>query len=123
MSPAEDAAFRPTLRAGFGSTNQESASRCPEAIARLVLMPTPQSQGQLRVTSGAYTSPWYQLGKAPTTFVIPFPAPYATGKGVLIVEGNAEHGFLSLTPSAELNLPPKAPFSIPVVWDVNPLCR
>lgn len=86
-------------------------------------MPTPQSQGQLRVTSGAYTSPWYQLPKGPTTFVIPFPAPYEAGKGVLVVEGSAEHGFLSLTPSFALDLPSKTSVTIPVIWNVNPQCR
>ena len=123
MSPEEYAAFRPTWSARFASTNQDPSSRCPEAITRLALISTPQSQGQIRVTSGAYTSPWFPLAKGPMAFTIPFPAPYETGKGVLTVEGNAEHGVLSLTPGMELNFPSATTVSIPVVWTVNPNCR
>ncbi|MCY1554666.1 hypothetical protein D9M68_912520 [compost metagenome] len=56
-------------------------------------------------------------------FTIPFPAPYETGKGVLMVEGNAEHGVLSLSPGMELNFPSATTVNIPVVWNVNPNCR
>ena len=123
MSPAEIAAFQSTMKSGLASTNQNEMSRCPEAIARLALIPTSRSQGQLRVISGAYTSPWFQLANGPSAFVIPFPSPYEAGKGVLIVEGDAAHGLLSLTPGLELNLPLTAPLSVPVVWDVNAHCR
>lgn len=123
MSPEEYAAFRPTLTAGLASTNQEPSSRCPEAIARLTLISTPQSQGQVRITSGTYTSRWYSLAKGPMAFIIPFPAPYETGKGVLVVEGNAEHGVLSLSPGMELNFPSTTTVNIPVVWNINPNCR
>lgn len=123
MSSEEHAAFRPTLTAGLASTNQEPSSRCPEAIARLALVSTPQSQGQIRITSGTYTTPWFTLAKGPMAFTIPFPAPYETGKGVLMVEGNAEHGVLSLTPGMELNFPSTTTVSIPVVWNVNANCR
>lgn len=123
MSPEEYAAFRPTWSARFASTNQDPSSRCPEAIARLALISTPQSQGQVRITSGAYTTPWFPLAKGPMAFTIPYPAPYETGKGVLKVEGNAEHGVLSLTPGMELNFPSATTVSVPVVWTVNPNCR
>lgn len=123
MSDAEFAAFKPTLKPGFGNTNQDASSACPEAIGRMMLIPTSVSQGRLRVISGAYTSAWFQLAKGPLAFVIPFPAPYATGQGVLVIEGDAEHGVLSLVPGLELSLSSSTRLSIPVYWDVNSQCR
>ncbi len=123
MSPEEYAAFRPTWPARSASTNQGPSSRCPEAFTRLALISTPQSQGEIRVTSGAYTTAWFSLAKGPMAFTIPYPAPYEAGKGVLTVEGNAEHGVLSLTPGMELNFPSATTVSVPVVWTVNPNCR
>lgn len=123
MSSQEYAGFRPTLTAGLTSTNQEPSSRCPEAIARLSLMATPQSQGQVRITSGTYTTPWFLLAEGPATFVIPFPAPYESGKGVLKIEGNPQRGVLSLSPGMELNSSTATTVSIPVFWAVNANCR
>ena len=123
MSPEEDAAFRPTVHKGMANTNQEAKSPCPEALARLSLISTAQSQGQIRVTSGTYTSPWYQLAKGPMAFVLPFPAPYQTGKGTLVVEGNGEHGVLALNPGMELNFASATAVTIPVIWDVRSNCR
>lgn len=123
MSSEELAAFMPTMKPGFAGTNQDASSACPEAVARMMLTPTSRSQGQLRIVSGAYTSQWFQLVKGPLAFVIPFPAPYATGQGVLVVEGDAENGVLSLVPGLELNLSSLSRLSIPVYWDVNSQCR
>ena len=122
MTPQEYDAFRPTLLPGLALTNQDKDSPCKEAVARLSLFSTAQSRGQIRITSGAYTTPWYKLAGGPFTFGIPFPAPYLLGQGELMVEGDADHGILALTPGMELNLGSTSTIRIPVVWAVNPNC-
>lgn len=122
MTPQEFDAFQPTFPPGLALTNQDKDSPCKEVIARLSLFSTAQSRGQVRITSGAYTTPWYQLAGGPFTFGIPFPAPYLLGQGELIVEGDADHGILALTPGMELNLGSTSTIRIPVVWAVKPNC-
>jgi hypothetical protein len=51
---------------------------------------------------------------------MPYPAPYGSGAGIYVVEGNAKGAVLGLTPTKILiDLP--GSISIPVVWRaVNP---
>ena len=44
------------------------------------------------------------------------------GQGELMVEGDADHGILALTPGMELNLGSTSTIRIPVVWAVKPNC-
>ena len=46
---------------------------------------------------------------------MPFPAPYGSGAGAFIVEGNAKGALLGLTPAKALSELPGTQ-SIPVVW-------
>ncbi len=123
LSAEELAAVRPTIQQDLPSTNQNASSACPEVIARLSLIPTSGSKGQLRVISGAYTSPWFQLPQGPFSFAIPFPSAYQTGQGMLVIEGNAQRGVLALTPALDLNMPSQTTLSIPVIWEVKPNCK
>jgi hypothetical protein len=52
----------------------------------------------IRIKSGSYFSPAVALASAPVRIAIPYPAPYASGHGVLAVVGSGGPALLSLSP-------------------------
>ncbi len=123
MAPQMLAAFSPTFVPGFEAQNQPANAACPKVAARLTVMPASGAAGAIRVHSGVYTSPWVKVASGPTSFAIPFPAPYVLGKGELVVEGDGRMGLLALTPGFNLDPSYGNYVRIPVVWDVETGCR
>ena len=74
----------------------------------------------IRIRSGSYVSPYFTVTEGMQRVAVPYPAPYGSGVGTIIVEGNAHGAILGLTPTrVMIDLP--AAQSIPVVWrPVNP---
>ena len=69
----------------------------------------------IRIRSGSYISPYFTVTDAMQRIAVPYPAPYGSGVGTFVVEGNATGAILGLTPTRVMvGLPD--PQSIPVVW-------
>jgi hypothetical protein len=92
------------------------ARRCQEPLARVAIWHSAATPGGIvSIISGAYRSPRFALAATATLVAIPFPAPYATGQGLLTVIGEAKDFAISLQPvnmSAEL----KGALPIHVRW-------
>jgi hypothetical protein len=69
----------------------------------------------IRIRSGAYLSPPIAVTPTPRRVAIPYPAPYPTGKGVLIVEGTASGLNVWLTPGQHYTRL-DGPAAISVIW-------
>lgn len=86
-SPAFLARFRP------GST------ACPSPLALVSVARAPGQPPQLiRLHSGGYFSPLFNLAEVPVRVAIPYPSPYQTGHGKLAVMGAAGGAIVTLLP-------------------------
>jgi hypothetical protein len=75
------------------------ARNCSVPLARVTIAKLPTSSGgTVRIRSGSYLSPPFQLTDVPQQVAIPFPGPYPVGAGTLGVEGNATGVVISLRP-------------------------
>jgi hypothetical protein len=70
----------------------------PLAYVRIAKMPG-TAGGPIRIKSGNYLSPPFEMTDAPQQVAIPFPAPYPQGHGTISVEGNATGAVISLSPA------------------------
>jgi hypothetical protein len=99
LSPADIATALPTLDPATSKTAVEDAKACKAPLAWVTLMKRPGSRGGVvRINSGLYLSPPFQLTDAPQRIAIPYPAPYPTGRGVLSLVGDADEVWFHLTP-------------------------
>ena len=73
---------------------------CGRRLASVTLVRAPsQPPGRIRLQSGNYVSPDFELFDTPVRVAIPFPAPYATGHGMISVIGTTTDAVVALTPS------------------------
>jgi hypothetical protein len=120
----EIAAAMPTLDPATAQAAVAEAKSCkaPLALVALVRRPgAPTSRGMAQVRSGEYLSPPFQVTDVPQWIAIPYPAPYAVGRGVLSLVGDASDLWFYLTPGRlieRLN----GSFSINVVWTPGNPC-
>jgi hypothetical protein len=92
----------------------DDARQCKTPLAFVTLSMT-QGSATIRIRSGTYLSPPLILTEAPRRVGIPFPAPYPTGKGVLLIEGQTRGLNVWLSPGRHIEtLNVSEP--IPVVW-------
>ena len=76
-----------------------AARNCTVPLARLTMVKLPGATGgSIRIRSGNYVSPLFQVTDAPQQVAIPFPGPYPLGHGVIGVEGDANGAVISLRP-------------------------
>ena len=100
----------------------EEARQCKTPLASITVQAASGSAPQrIRIRSGTYVSPWLLLSDAPRRMAIPFPAPYLTGKGELIVEEATRPVTLWLTPPRDVG-PQAGSNLIPVVWATTNPC-
>jgi hypothetical protein len=100
----------------------EEARQCKTPLASITVRAAPGSGVQrIRVHSGSYATPWLLLSDAPRRMAIPFPAPYLTGKGELMVEAATQPVTLWLTPAKTVG-PQLGTDRIPVIWATNNPC-
>ncbi len=72
---------------------------CPRRLAWVTMVRAPgQAPGRIRLQSGSYISPVFDLMDTPVRVAIPYPAPYATGHGVISVVGATTQAVVALTP-------------------------
>jgi hypothetical protein len=98
----------------------EEARQCKAPLAVLTVS-ADGAAGAIRVRSGSYLSPAIQLNTAPQRIAIPFPAPYATGKGVLSVEGLGQGVYVWLSPG-QYYTKLEGPAAINVWWTPKSPC-
>jgi len=72
---------------------------CNARLAWVVVMrDRGQPAGRLRLQSGNYLSPVFELGEAPVRIALPFPAPYTSGRGTISVMVTTSDAIVALTP-------------------------
>jgi hypothetical protein len=100
----------------------DDAKHCRVPLAAITIAKgTAQAGGSIRIRSGSYVSPWFNVSEGSQRLAIPYPAPYGAGSGVLVVEGDATGAILGLTPTkVMLDLPTAE--SISVVWRPKSPC-
>ena len=80
-----------------------------------------QAPGRIRLQSGSYISPVFELGDAPVRVALPYPAPYATGHGLIVVVGATTAAVVALTPP--WHVPAQAGVKAQkVTWTPNGIC-
>jgi len=76
------------------------AKNCTVPLAYVRITKRPDAAGGvIRIRSGNYVSPPFQMTDAPQQVAIPYPAPYPTGHGTISIEGNASGALVSLYPT------------------------
>jgi len=99
VAPGEITAAAATLAPGWSAQITAQAKNCSVPMAFVTIGRQTGSQGgTIRLKSGAYVSPPFQVTDAPQRVAIPFPAPYPAGKGLLVVEGEAGGIIISVDP-------------------------
>ncbi len=72
---------------------------CSRRLAWVTVAGSPgQPPGRLRLGSGAYLSPAFDLTDAPVRVALPYPAPYPTGHGTVLVLGTTTDAIVALLP-------------------------
>jgi hypothetical protein len=110
-----------TLTPAAAGALVDDAQRCKIPLASMTIAKGTAAVGStFRIRSGSYVSPYFTVTEAMQRIAMPYPAPYGSGAGTFVVEGNATGAILGLTPTKVLIELPGAQ-SIPVVWRaVNP---
>jgi hypothetical protein len=113
---------RTSLQPDTAGQAVEDARQCKSPLAVLTVQAEHGSGAQqIRIRSGNYVSPSLVLGDAPQRVAIPFPAPYATGKGEFIVEGSTHPVTIWLVPAHTVGSQPGSD-RISVIWATNDPC-
>ena len=118
---AEIAAAAATLTPGWGHEIFAGAKNCVAPMAFITLAAIGDQTATVRIRSGGYLSPRFQIDGSPKRIAIPLPAPYPEGRGVLAVEGDAGSLTVSLAPSWRIETL-KGALSHPVVWKPGKPC-
>jgi hypothetical protein len=109
-----------TLAPGVAAALGEEAKSCKAPLAEVVLKNAPgAAPGLVWIRSGSYVSPPFMLTDAPQRIAIPFPTPYQTGRGVIVVEGANTGATISLYPT---NTVTSARFPINIWWTPGKPC-
>jgi hypothetical protein len=105
-----------TLTPSAAGALVDDAERCKIPLVSMTIAKGTAAVGSIvRIRSGSYVSPYFTVTEAMQRIAVPYPAPYGSGAGTFIVEGNASGAILGLTPTKTLlDLPGTQ--SIPVVW-------
>lgn len=79
---------------------KEHAGSCPRPLAWVTLVSAPgEPPGQVRLRSGRYFSPVFNLSDVPVRVAIPYPSPYETGHGKLTVMDVGGGAVVALLPA------------------------
>jgi hypothetical protein len=120
--PVEDiSAAAATLSPSAAPALVAGAKSCTVPMANLIIYNEAGASGMIRIRSGGYLSPEFQLTNTPQRVAVPFPTPYETGAGVLMVEGNTSGAVVLLSPGWHANSVNGAT-AINVVWTPKKPC-
>lgn len=107
VSPRDFEAALGTIDASAGEIARARKNACANRLASVTIMRAPgQPPGRIRLQSGGYLSPAFELTDMPTRVALPFPAPYAVGQGTIAVLGATTGAVVSLLPA--WHVPPDA---------------
>jgi hypothetical protein len=123
----------PTLAPEQRAQLIEQARRCREPLARVAIwgssalgapaLGAPATTGGIvSIISGGYHSPGFPLTTVPSLVALPFPAPYASGHGELVVVGDTSDFGIALRPP-RVHARLRGTLSIPVWWTPVEGCR
>ena len=88
------------LLARFREQEQGKEGGCRLPLASVSLVSAPgQPPGHIRLISGTYVSPVFEVSAAPVRVAIPFPAPYEIGHGILTAMGDGGSATIALLPA------------------------
>ena len=100
---------------------QEKA--CSVRLASVMIMRSSgEPDGRIRLQSGNYVSPAFALTATPVRIALPYPAPYAAGRGTISVVGTTEDAVVALTPPWHV-LVKESRHTRPVSWIPTDGCR
>jgi hypothetical protein len=100
----------------------DDAKHCKIPLASMTIAKgTAQVGSTFRIRAGSYVSPYFTVTEGVQRIAMPYPAPYGSGAGTYVVEGNATGAILGLTPTKVLLDLPNSQ-SIPVVWRAKNPC-
>ena len=120
--PAEISDASKTLDPASSEQLVARAKECSVPLAQVAIWKIPgTSGGTIRIRSGNYISPPFNLTDAPQRVAIPFPAPYPTGRGVISVEGAANGAVISISPAWHIDSLGGST-SLDVVWTPDKPC-
>lgn len=105
-----------TLTPSAAGALVDEAERCKIPLVSMTISKGTAAVGTIiRIRAGSYVSPYFTVTEGMQRIAMPYPAPYGSGAGTYVVEGNANGVILGLTPTKVLlDLPGTQ--SIPVVW-------
>ena len=122
IAGSEIAAAMGSLDPATSASAVADAKGCKAPMAAVTVVKAPGTPpGTVRIRSGAYLSPAFQVSNVPQRIAIPFPAPYPSGHGVLSVIGESEGISIFLTPGWSIASLHGAA-STEVVWTPNNPC-
>ena len=111
-----------TLTPAAAGALVEDAQRCKIPLASMTISKGTAAVGStIRIRSGSYVSPYFTITDNMQRIAVPYPAPYGSGAGTIVVEGNATGAIVGLTPTRMLIELPGAQ-NIPVVWRAKNPC-
>ena len=100
VATSDIAAAATTISPAVSSQLAAAAKECKVPLAHLTISKLPGTAGgTIRVRSGNYLSPPFQVTDTPQRVAVPFPAAYPVGKGVISIEGNGSGTSVSLYPA------------------------
>jgi hypothetical protein len=122
LAPSDITTALPTLDPATSKAAVDDAKACKAPLGWVTLVKRPGGRGgMVRIRSGSYLSPPFQVTDAPQRIAIPYPAPYPSGRGILSLVGDADEVWFYLTPGWFVpNL--KGTASINVHWTVGNPC-
>jgi hypothetical protein len=116
VAQSEIGAAATTLTPAAAGALVDDAQRCKIPLVSMTIEKGNAAIGStLRIRAGTYLSPYFTVTEGMQRIAMPYPAPYGSGAGAYVVEGNAKGAILGLTPTRMLVDLPGAQ-TIPVVW-------
>jgi len=99
LAPSDIPAAMATLDPATSQEAVADAKACRAPMAWVTLVKQAGSpDGTVRIRSGSYLSPPVRVTEVPQRIALPYPAPYATGHGVLWAVGEGSGVTVYLTP-------------------------
>ena len=116
VAQSEIGAAATTLTPSAAGALVDDAQRCRIPLVSMTIEKGTAAIGStIRIRAGSYVSPYFTITEAMQRIAMPYPAPYGSGAGTFVIDGNAKGAILGLTPTRVLvDLPGTQ--SIPVVW-------
>jgi hypothetical protein len=123
VSAEELEATAPSLDPSVAMAAIADAKSCKAPLAAVLLWRSASvAPGDtVRIRSGSYLSPPFKVAAAAERIAIPYPAPYATGRGVITVLGDGPDYSVALTPVTRI-ADLAGSRSIQVVWQPKSPC-